>query len=94
MDNNSEVVIGNGFVSYSGEDAIHLARAISLKAALRLAMSGLSLRGVSKTGLLKIATEYTGKKYKRGAYEQAREDLQVWIDNMKLALPVKDERTV
>ncbi len=89
----SEVTIGNGYTCYSGPDAVNLARAISLKAALRLAMSGLSVRGMPKTRLLKIATEYTGKKYKRGAYQEARDDLQVWIDNMRLALPIKDERT-
>ena len=55
-------------------------------------MAGLTVRGTTKTGLLKIASEYTGKKYKRGAYQEAREDLQVWIENMKLALPIKDER--
>jgi hypothetical protein len=90
--NDSEVVVGNGYTVYSGPDGVNLARAISVKAALRLAMAGLTVRGTTKTGLLKIASEYTGKKYKRGAYQEAREDLQVWIENMKLALPIKDER--
>lgn len=94
MINDSEVVVGNGYTMYSGEDGVNLARAISVKAGLRLAMAGLSIRGTTKTGLLKIASQYTGKKYKRGAYQEARDDLQVWIDNMKLALPVRDERTV
>ena len=41
-----------------------------------------------------MATEYTGKPYKRGEYDKAREDLKLWIETMALALPIKDERTV
>jgi hypothetical protein len=55
-------------------------------------MVGLSIRGITKTGLLKIASEYTGVKYKRGEYEKAREDLTTWIETMKLALPIEDNR--
>jgi hypothetical protein len=35
-----------------------------------------------------MVTKYTGKKYKRTQHEQARADLQVWIETMKAALPV------
>jgi hypothetical protein len=90
--NDSQVTISNSGVMYSGFDAVNLARAISVKSALRLAMSGLSIRGVTKTGLLKIASEYTGKTYKRGEYEKAREDLTAWIETMSLALPIEDKR--
>lgn len=93
MIDDSEVVIGNGYTSYSGPDAVNLARAISVRAGLRLAKAGLNIRGVSKSGLLKIASEYTGKQYKRGEYDKAREDLKLWIETMALALPIKDERT-
>lgn len=90
--NDSSVSISNSAIMFSGPDAINLARAISVKSALRLAMVGLTVRGVTKTGLLKIASEYTGKQYKRGEYEKAREDLTTWIETMKLALPIEDNR--
>jgi hypothetical protein len=88
----SQVSISNSGMCFSGPDAVNLVRAISVKSALRLAMGGLSIRGISKTGLLKIASEYTGKKYKRGEYQKAREDLTTWIETMKLALPIEDNR--
>ena len=37
--------------------------------------------------MLKMATEYTGKTYKRGQYEQAAADVGVWVDTMRAALP-------
>jgi hypothetical protein len=94
MEQSQVTIFNNGGMMFSGPDAVNLARAISVKSALRLAMVGLSIRGVTKTGLLKIASEYTGKKYKRGEYQQAREDLDLWIETMKLALPIEDKRDV
>lgn len=92
MNDSSVTITKSGGVMFSGPDAVNLARAISVKSALRLAMVGLTVRGVTKTGLLKIASEYTGKQYKRGEYEKAREDLTTWIETMKLALPIEDNR--
>jgi hypothetical protein len=48
-------------------------------------------RGASPTVLLGIAGEYTGKKYKRGQYDQAAQDLNVWIETMRAAMPVTVE---
>lgn len=92
MNESSVTITKSGGVMFSGPDAVNLARAISVKSALRLAMVGLTVRGVTKTGLLKIASEYTGKQYKRGEYQKAREDLTTWIETMKLALPIEDNR--
>lgn len=92
MNDSSVTITQSGGIMFSGPDAVNLARAISVKSALRLAMVGLTIRGVTKTGLLKIASEYTGKQYKRGEYEKAREDLTTWIETMKLALPIEDNR--
>lgn len=92
MNDSSVTITKSGGIMFSGPDAVNLARAISVKSALRLAMAGLTVRGVTKTGLLKIASEYTGKQYKRGEYEKAREDLTTWIETMKLALPIEDNR--
>lgn len=92
MEDSSVTITKSGGVMFSGPDAVNLARAISVKSALRLAMVGLTVRGVTKTGLLKIASEYTGINYKRGEYQKAREDLTTWIETMKLALPIEDNR--
>jgi len=90
--NDSQVSISNSGVMFSGTDAVNLYRAMSVRASLRIVGIGMSIKGVSKTGLLKIASEYTGKQYKRGEYEKAREDLTTWIETMKLALPIEDNR--
>lgn len=90
--NDSIVSISNGGMMFSGPDAVNLYRAMSVRASLRIVGIGMSIKGVSKTRLLKIASEYTGKQYKRGEYEKAREDLTTWIETMKLALPIEDNR--
>ena len=90
--NDSQVSISNGGVMFAGPDAVNLYRAMSVRASLRIVGIGMSIKGVSKRGLLKIASEYTGKQYKRGEYEKAREDLTTWIETMKLALPIEDNR--
>ena len=90
--NDSMVTISNSGVMYSGPDAVNLARAITVRSALRLAKIGMSIRGANKTQLLKIASEYTDRTYKRGQYDLAISDITVWIETMKLAMPVEDTR--
>ena len=90
--NDSQVTISNSGVMYSGPDAVNLARAITVRSALKLAKIGLSIRGANKTQLLKIASEYTDRTYKRGQYDLAISDITVWIETMKLAMPVEDTR--
>jgi hypothetical protein len=90
--NDSQVTISNSGVMYSGPDAVNLARAITVRSALRLAKIGMSVRGANKTQLLKIASEYTDRTYKRGQYDLAISDITVWIETMKLAMPVEDTR--
>jgi hypothetical protein len=90
--NDSMVTISNSGVMYSGPDAVNLARAITVRSALRLAKIGMSVRGANKTQLLKIASEYTDRTYKRGQYDLAISDITVWIETMKLAMPVEDTR--
>ena len=94
--NNSEVVLHeHGGASYVGPDAVNLMRAITLQAALRLyARTGMiPTRGVTAMVMLKLAKEYTNKTYKRGQHAQAAEDMQVWIDTMRAALPFTDNRS-
>lgn len=93
----SEIVHhAHGGITLAGPDAVNLYRAITLKQGLRMyARTGMLLtRTATPTVLLKIANEYTGKKYTgKDKYNQAADDVQVWIDTMKAALPVTDERS-
>lgn len=79
-----------GGTSFVGPDATNLMRAIKLASALRLyARSGMiPTRGVTITVMFKIAKEYTGKDYKRGQALLAYEDVRIWVETMKAAIPV------
>lgn len=52
--------------------------AVFLRGHLRLVAAGMQTRG-RKTDLLKKAGDITGKKYKRGEYHQAAEDISAWL---------------
>lgn len=91
----SEITVSKGgSISISGRDGMHYFRALHVRMGLSLWIkSGMRLtRAVGPTQLLALASEYTGKQYKRNQHQQAMEDLQVWIDTMKAALPFTDER--
>jgi hypothetical protein len=72
-----------------GPDAVNLFRALTLKSSLGLyAKCGMiPTRGVTITKILALATEYTGKKYKRGDAAKAEADVKAWCDAMRAALP-------
>lgn len=90
----SEIIHSNGGTMFAGPDAVNLVRAVYLASHLKLfAKTGIRpTRHVGPTDMLRMATGYTGKKYKRGAYLAAAEDVRVWVETMKAALPVTDER--
>lgn len=89
---NEGITLSAAGTMFSGPDATHLFRAITLRSALKLAKAGIKInRHTSPTDLLKMAKLYTGKVYKRGQYDQARDDLTVWIDTMKAAIPIMIE---
>jgi len=81
-----------GGMSFVGPDATSLLRAIQLRAGIKLhKVSGLiPTRGVTITRMFTLATDYTGQTYKRGEHDRAVEDLTVWIETMKSAIPVED----
>lgn len=90
----SYIVVNSGRVtSYVGEDATNLVRAMTIKHALKFyaATGMLVTRGATPTRLLQMASEYTGKKYKRGEHRKAAEDVAVWVETMRAALPVIKE---
>lgn len=94
--NPSEIVYHDSGITLAGPDAVNLYRAATIASGLRLyARTGMLLtRGATPTHLLALARGYTGKAYKgKDKYIQAAADMKVWLDTMKAALPVTDERT-
>ena len=97
MQQQSEIVHhAHGGVTLVGPDAINLMRAATVKQGLLMydRSKMLLTRGATPTMLLALAKQYTGKTYKgKDKYQQAAADVQVWIDTMKAALPITDERS-
>jgi hypothetical protein len=80
----------SGCTAVVGPDAVNYMRAATLRSSLRLwlATKMIPTRGVTITVMLRIATEYTGKKYTTKQAPQAIADLDTWIATMRAALPV------
>lgn len=75
-------------VCFAGPDAVELYRAAVLNSAIGLLSKGIRpARGMTMTKALAMATRYTGRTYKRTEHEQARNDINIWVQTMKLALP-------
>jgi hypothetical protein len=93
MDDSSISIHKSGGMTFSGPDATNLFRAMTLASSLGLyAKCGMiPTRGVTITVMLKMATEYTGKKYKRGDAAKAQADVKQWCEAMKAALPIVKE---
>jgi hypothetical protein len=74
-----------------GKDAVHLMRIQTIISGLRMSISTggkmILTRGATPTKLLQLASEYTGKKYKRTQKQQAIDDLQIFFNNLKSSLP-------
>ena len=65
--------------SYVGEDATHLFHVKTIITALKYTKMGMKVtRGMTRTKLLKMSSQYTGKKYKLTESDQAMEDLRQW----------------
>jgi len=80
-----------GGVTLSGPDAMSMVRAITVKSGitmhLRTGGRMMITRGWGITKLLAAAGGYTGKKYKRSQQQEAVDDLTVWIETMRSAIP-------
>lgn len=93
MANESELIVRNGkVVSYVGPDATNLFRAITLRSALAMyaELKLLPARNIRAKDLLRMASAYSGKKYARGGHAQAAKDVQVWVETMRAALPIRE----
>lgn len=92
---NSHIVYSKGrkeATSYVGKDAVELYRVNMLKVSIKLWIkTGLKpTRGVTITKMLKMAEQYTGRKYKRSQAAEAVDDLHNWVSVMVSALPIEE----
>jgi hypothetical protein len=79
-------------VSFVGHDATRLYKANAIYIGLGLLLRGIKpSRQWTVTNTLAAVTPFTGQHYKRSKAEmhRASKDLKVWIENMKLAMPVE-----
>jgi hypothetical protein len=77
-------------VSFDGPDAVEVYRVAVLIQAIGLLSKGIKpTRGLSMKKALLIAKEYTGQDYKRSEWQRAKDDLKVWLETMKSALPTE-----
>lgn len=73
--------------SFVGPRAVDCFRIARLSSSIGLLSKGIQpTRGFTMTKALKMATEYTGKKYKRTEFEQARLDLNAIVQKEKAEL--------
>lgn len=93
MNDSSIHISKDGAISVTGPDAMLLYKAITLRSALQLyAKTKIRpTRHIGPTDMLELAGEFSRRKYKRGAFDEAISDLTVWINTMKVALPIIDE---
>lgn len=91
----SEIIIHKGGgATYVGPDATNLVRAVHLRGFITLYMrSGMiPTRGLTITKLLTMCKQYTNKTYKRTEQAKAVADMTIWIDTMKLGMPITEPK--
>lgn len=86
----SYINAGAGGTSFVGPDAVELFRAITLRNGISMHQKCgmIPTRGMGIVNMFKLAHQYTGQKYKRGEHQRAIDDLTVWIETMRSAIPV------
>lgn len=88
----SYISVGPHGSTFSGPDAVRLQQAITLRSAIKMYVmsSGqiIPTRSMGITKMLALAGTITGKKYKRTQTTEAQDDLHIWIETMKSALPI------
>lgn len=81
-----------GGILFSGPDAVRLQMAITLRSGIKMYVSSrgqlIPTRGMGITKMLALAGSLTGKTYKRSQTAEAQQDLHIWIETMKSALPI------
>lgn len=82
---NGTIESGPGGTTFAGPGAVDIFRAVALSSALRLyAKCGMIPNRAWKIGAqLRMATEYTGKRYKRTDAARASEDVKAWAEGAR-----------
>jgi hypothetical protein len=90
----SFIEAGKGHTTFVGPDATRLFAAVSLRGAIGLYLeTGMRANRVyTPARMLAAASVITRKPHKRTQLAQAQADLTAWIEAMKAALPVIDQR--
>lgn len=92
----SYVNLHDAGTTYAGPDATKLFAAITVRSGINLYLkTGLKpSRAYTPTNMSAFVSNITGKTYKRGkgGLAQAAADLGLWIEAMKCAMPVVDDR--
>ncbi len=86
----SYIESNSGHTTFVGPDATKLYQAMTLVSGLRMyAKCGIiPTRGWPVSRMIALASQFTGKRYKRGEASKAAADVQIWIEAMKTALPI------
>jgi len=80
---------GDGVTAFIGLDSTRLLHARTVYHALKACKIGMRLtRTATPTRCFDMASKISGKRYKRGQYDQAMADVRAWIVTMECALPV------
>lgn len=95
MTDNSHIVYSKSrkeATSYVGRDATELYRVNMIKTCIKMYVKCgmIPTRGVTISKMLKMATVYTGRKYKRSEAMYAVEDLHNWVTCMVSAMPIEE----
>jgi hypothetical protein len=71
--------------TFSGPEGVAAYQAIVIKHAIKFyAKTGMKVnRAYTPTNMLRVASKITGHPYKRGQFDQAVADLELWIANNK-----------
>jgi hypothetical protein len=88
----SKIVLSPSGTSYLGEDAVRLYQALALRTALKLHLrTGLvPNKGWTIGKMYVLAESFSHKSYRRGQQQKAIDDLTLWIEAMKSALPIEN----
>ena len=87
---NDQVSVHAGGITFEGRDAVRLFQAVSLRSGIKLYQKTKIRpnKAWTPTAMLTLAGRICGKTYRRGQFQEAIDDLTIWIETMKSAMPV------
>lgn len=86
------ITISNSGTMFSGDESMRIYQAIAVKHALKLHSKGIKVnRHTTNKILLDLATNFTGKKYKRTDLMTASDDVAAWIDKARETADIRYE---